>query len=335
MSSNGIPYADVAIALPCTHIRALEESVRALYREAYAGHEGDAHALVTGYDFHITPDGPRLIEINANAGGLFALIEHPRIAAHERTRVKHAFIQACEQSLLSGHVTAGTIAIVDEYPETQFLYPEFLAMASVLRDAGHQVLIADTRELCYDPAKGLVYKDTPIGAVYLRDTDFLLEASRTQAIRAAMHAGQVLVTPHPDEHRLLSDKQRLCTFSDSSVLRSVLVSEENKKELWEERNRYVFKPIGGYASKGVYRGDKISRVRFETLDSDVAYIAQERADASYVTVPTTLGMRDMKYDIRAYAYRDQLYLLGARVYEGQVTNLRTVGGGFAPVVAAE
>ena len=39
----------------------------------------------------------------------------------------------------------------------------------------------------------------------------------------------------------------------------------------------------------------------------------------------------MKFDVRAYAYRDEVLLLGARVYQGQVTNLRTPGGGFSAI----
>ena len=42
----------------------------------------------------------------------------------------------------------------------------------------------------------------------------------------------------------------------------------------------------------------------------------------------------MKFDVRAYAYREQVLLLGARVYEGQVTNLRSPGGGFSAICVA-
>jgi hypothetical protein len=48
-------------------------------------------------------------------------------------------------------------------------------------------------------------------------------------------------------------------------------------------------------------------------------------------VQTDAGPREMKFDVRAYAYRDEVLLLGARAYEGQVTNLRTPGGGFSAI----
>lgn len=39
----------------------------------------------------------------------------------------------------------------------------------------------------------------------------------------------------------------------------------------------------------------------------------------------------LKYDLRVYAYDGQIQLLAARLYQGQTTNFRTPGGGFAPV----
>ena len=39
----------------------------------------------------------------------------------------------------------------------------------------------------------------------------------------------------------------------------------------------------------------------------------------------------MKFDLRAYTYEGSVMWLAARLYQGQTTNFRTVGGGFAPV----
>jgi hypothetical protein len=40
-----------------------------------------------------------------------------------------------------------------------------------------------------------------------------------------------------------------------------------------------------------------------------------------------------KTDVRLYTYDGRNLLTAARLYQGQVTNLRTPGGGFAPVYA--
>jgi hypothetical protein len=47
----------------------------------------------------------------------------------------------------------------------------------------------------------------------------------------------------------------------------------------------------------------------------------------------TAGQADLKIDIRNYAYAGATQLLAARLYQGQTTNFRTAGGGFAPVYA--
>lgn len=38
-----------------------------------------------------------------------------------------------------------------------------------------------------------------------------------------------------------------------------------------------------------------------------------------------------KMDVRLYTYSGSVLLAAARLYQGQTTNFRTEGGGFAPV----
>jgi hypothetical protein len=40
----------------------------------------------------------------------------------------------------------------------------------------------------------------------------------------------------------------------------------------------------------------------------------------------------LKVDVRNYVYAGQVQMLAARLYQGQTTNMRTPGGGFAPVL---
>ncbi len=39
----------------------------------------------------------------------------------------------------------------------------------------------------------------------------------------------------------------------------------------------------------------------------------------------------MKFDMRAYTYEGSAMWFAARLYQGQTTKFRTLGGGFAPV----
>ena len=93
----------------------------------------------------------------------------------------------------------------------------------------------------------------------------------------------------------------------------------------------MFKPAAAFASRAVYRGDKISRRKLEEIARLGGFVAQRRVEPGEVEVATGEGPRRMKFDVRAYAYRDEVLLLGARAYEGQVTNLRTPGGGFSAI----
>ena len=42
----------------------------------------------------------------------------------------------------------------------------------------------------------------------------------------------------------------------------------------------------------------------------------------------------MTADIRAFVYQGAVQMFVARLYQGQTTNFRTPGGGFAPVFPA-
>ena len=41
--------------------------------------------------------------------------------------------------------------------------------------------------------------------------------------------------------------------------------------------------------------------------------------------------RKENVDLRCYTYAGKIQMMAARLYQGQTTNFRTPGGGFAPV----
>ena len=82
--------------------------------------------------------------------------------------------------------------------------------------------------------------------------------------------------------------------------------------------------------QGCYRGDKLTRrVWGEILRGD--YVAQQLVAPSERRLEVDGAETDLKLDVRAYVYGGVIQLLAARLYEGQTTNFRTSGGGFAPV----
>jgi hypothetical protein len=103
--------------------------------------------------------------------------------------------------------------------------------------------------------------------------------------------------------------------------------EDPERRWWEERKQWFFKPSAGFGSRGTYRGDKITRRAFgDVMRGD--YIAQRLTPPS---VRQRGAEASFKLDVRNYVYDGVTQLMTARLFQGQTTNFRTVGGGFAPV----
>ena len=310
--------------------------------------------LFMGYDFHLTDDGPRLIEVNTNAGGAFLCALAAEAACHcwddqgPSERFERAVILAFRREWwLSGRRgPLRRVAIVDDAPSTQFLLPEFELAAAMLERHEISVEIADPSEL--RSAEGrLVGKAGPIDLVYNRSTDFDLSDGLHASLRWAYESGTALVSPSPRHHALLAHKRNLTLLSDPHMLRSLEASEldvtslqlvprtvsvrrEDEDSLWASRKSLFFKPVASHASKGVYRGEKLTRSAFAAvLGSD--YVAQSYVPAPERTIVVKGEEVRRKIDVRLYTHAGGVLLAAARLYQGQATNMRTEGGGFAPV----
>jgi hypothetical protein len=209
---------------------------------------------------------------------------------------------------------------------------------------GLSVAIADPTELELD-GRVLRHAGRPVDLVYNRHTDFYFEAPALAVLRSAYLANAVVVTPHPRAHALYADKRNLRVLSDETVLRDVGADESTThtliqgipetrvvdaldvEQLWAQRKEWFFKPARSYGSRGVYRGDKLTRRAFGSiLEGD--YVAQRLAQSSERS--DSHGSH-FKVDVRSYVYEGQVQLIATRLYQGQATNFRTPGGGFAPV----
>lgn len=318
---------------------------------------GPAGAFM-GYDFHLTTAGPRLIEINTNAGGAFlnaslaraqqsccgAMIDFDLVSDFDKA-VANMF--ASEWAAQRGSGQPRTIAIVDDTPEQQYLYPEFLLAKQLLKQHRYETYIADPRELVHGK-HGLTYRDTSIDVVYNRLVDFDLAVPGHEPLLAAWQMGSAVITPNPAIHALHADKRNLVALSDVSLLqawglpaemtrlleqtvpRTELVAPDNAEELWRARKNLFFKPVAGHGSKGVYRGSKLTRSTFDKI-LDGEYVAQTFVPPSERLIAVDGQPLPMKVDVRLYTYRGEILLTAARLYQGQATNFRTPGGGFAPL----
>jgi hypothetical protein len=315
-----------------------------------------------GYDFHLGPDGPRLIEINTNAGGALinAYLLHAqhiccnemsvaaslRPALAERlTAFLESFFEEWRRQRRQG--LPGAIAIVDETPAGQYLYPEMVLFQRLFEQSGLAAAIADPEQ--FERRDGALWLGARrIDLVYNRLTDFALSQPPCASLREAYLAGEVVVTPNPWAHAHFADKRNLIALSDARLLaswgisretigileagipRTRLLTGDTANALWAERDRLFFKPAGGYGSKAAYRGDKITRKVWSLICND-SYVAQEIVPPSPRAVLVDGKVERLKADLRCYTYAGDVLLHAARLYQGQTTNFRTRGGGFAPV----
>jgi hypothetical protein len=251
-----------------------------------------------------------------------------------------------EWSLARGATPLRTIAIVDLEPDGQFLYPEFQLARKVFESSGVRTHIVDPSELELT-SDGIRLRGEPIDLIYNRLTDFYFDAPSSHVLRVAYEKDLAVITPHPRAHALYANKRNLALLSDASALADLGLSEETIEILtrgipatreasgcaetwWRERKDWFFKPPSGYGSRGTYRGDKLTRRVFaEVVNGE--YIAQELTPPSERWRTTPEGKEVFKVDIRCYVYAGKIQLMAARLYQGQTTNFRTAGGGFAPV----
>jgi hypothetical protein len=370
-------FCSTPVFLPAAEIDEMLRIVRAIeavaalpvYREAVlswapsiASYDPGPLGVFMGYDFHLTSDGPKLIEVNTNAGGAFLNARLLRAQSACCVEVDRALQRTGENAFESAVVQMfenewraqarpgkpRRIAIVDDQPAQQYLYPEFLLAQKLLERHGFEVQVADAGALQCEAGRLLLH-GAAIDLVYNRLVDFALEKPEHAALRAAYLNAAAVVTPHPRAHALFADKRNLTVLSDEHLLRSwdvspetigalngvprtVRVTADNAPQLWQSRKQWFFKPATGYGSKAVYRGDKLTK----SVWADIVrggYIAQQFVSPSERVIRIDGEPQTRKLDVRLYTYGGQVLLSAARLYQGQTTNFRTPGGGFAPLLA--
>ena len=323
---------------------------------------------VLGFDFHLGGPSPQLIEINTNPGGLLVSLELARAATAScdclteplsvmtaagvdlgqvGQRIAGSFL--AEWTSARGSLPLRTIAIVDDEPQGQYLYAEFLLYQRLLERAGWRVVIADAASLALDDG-AIVAAGERVDLIYNRVTDFYLEDERHSVLRRAYELDLAVITPHPAAHARWADKRLLAWLNDDELLmESGLDADERTHlrqtipatevvepaaadDLWKRRKGLFFKPVAGFGSKAAYRGDKLTRTTFDHILAQ-RYVAQAIAPTSFRRVSSADGVEaELRVDVRSYVMHGETWLRAARLYRGQTTNFRTAGGGFAPVL---
>jgi len=295
-------------------------------------------SLLMGYDFHLTSDGPKLIEINNNAGGLFEKddgwipqCQHVEMPNNLEQRIKAMFPESWKH-----------IAIMDEAIQDQYMYPEMCAYARLLESSGRTVSLVSPEDLELRES-GLFVNGLSIDAIYNRHTDFYLEHESMQHIKQAFMAKQVVLNPNPRSYALIGDKNRMVDWWREGVLESIvdasslvcirnvvpethLLAECESDLAWETRKSWVFKPAAKHGGKGVLLGKGMSRKRFEQFDKHTT-VMQKLVPPSQITINDA----SFKFDVRLYMHGSSLIAMAGRAWNGQITNFREEGSGWTAI----
>ncbi|MFK7915894.1 MAG: hypothetical protein AB8B93_18420, partial [Pseudomonadales bacterium] len=230
-------FASTVVFLSEADWQAMQAQIKAI--EAVIALPGYQHAIATrtpgyrkprtpgifmGYDFHLSEAGPRLIEINTNAGGAM-LANAALAAAGERAsvcgpaqsdaseQVQRKIVNMLMDEWRSGsagndHANLERVAIVDTAPTEQYLYPDMLLVARLLAEHDIACEIVDPSALAVAGDR-LLANGKPVDLVYNRLTDFYFEAPAQRVLKRAHDAQLAVVSPAPEHHASYADKRNL------------------------------------------------------------------------------------------------------------------------------
>jgi hypothetical protein len=304
----------------------------------------------SAWDFHIPPGSPKcwqLIEFNDNGSGfMFAAsinrcfyesagleVDRSIEAVPRLSEFGHRLLKMVEQEArgFHGDIPNGLFLILDdtESLEAGKFRREHLLLSELFRQWGRSSEIGAPEDLRWT-GEELLYRGTPVSFIINRSTDFLWERDTFAPLRLAHRRGNVYVCPNPYTYATRSDKRLLQALSQplwdkelgitaeerailsAHVPETHVITERNVNELVDRKDEFVFKPMHGFAGRGLLASDTVGRQRLRRLlRKGQAYVAQRKVPKSETTTPGT-EKRQLWTDLRVWAYRGERFLLSGR-----------------------
>lgn len=339
----------VKLLYKITHSNLYAESIKTDQSEYLKINNLDT-SLLMSYDFHLDHNNNlKLIEVNTQSSGYLVsdLVDQVHGMKKESEQsllsLKKSFEQEWQNFSGKASFPIHTL-IMDHQIKNQKMYIEFLMYKDLLCLWQWPCQLEEIGNLDIN-SQGVVIdsQNKKVEMIYNRCTDFYFE--NLPKLKKVFLNKTCCISPNPREYLLLADKMRLCEWSSADFLNKLDLSSEEKEQiqkavpfttlilsispdkLWEKRKKLFFKPLRGYGGKSVYRGKSISRKMFDR-------VIQEKGVFQEAVPPPVFrdsSGTEWKYDIRAYAYGDQVQKISARVYQGQLTHFKIPLSGFASV----
>jgi hypothetical protein len=325
----------------------------------------------TAWDFHLSPQqGWQLIECNDNGSGfLFAALinrlfyelsnlpqegavaEPPSMGAF--TEQLATFIER-EIKEFFGLPPDGLFLVLDTSDTLRSgkFYREFILLRDFLRNHGLRSEIGAPDTLQWD-GRYLLSDRQPVVFVINRSTDFFWNAPAFSPLRAAYLEGKAWIAPNPFTYATRSDKRLLeflslpnwdqelgilpgeRTVLSEHVPTTYLLQKENLEEIALNKAAFFFKPVHGFASRGVLPSSQIGRDRLrQLLRRGSAYVAQKTVPKPRLISEDRTGKITLWTDLRVWTYRGERYLISGRASKQRDLLDLAPPGGWLPTFEA-
>jgi hypothetical protein len=303
----------------------------------------------SAWDFHLPSELPgnwQLIEFNDNGSGLLLAglinaIFFELAPESERRTLKPPLtfpslnawvvnLVETEARRFFGTFPQGIFLILDDAQSLQTgkFRSELRLMRDGWRQQGWRVEIASPQETNCNGER-LFLKGEEVSFVVNRSTDFFWHSEAFCALRKAYEAGSIYVAPNPFTYSTRSDKRLLEFLSlphwdeelgiepqerillNAHVPETYLLREDNLEAIAARKEEFFFKPLYGFASRGVLPSSQVglSRLR-RLLKQGKPYVAQKKVVKSLLCLPDS--STHLWADLRVWAYRGEIFLLSGR-----------------------
>jgi len=299
----------------------------------------------SAWDFHLPPEGGcRLIEFNDNGSGfLFAAIINDLYHTLASLGPQKSIAPPAKFSAFSQRIGElveqearsvfekgpdGLFLILDDVESVQRgkFRTELRLLCDLFRRKGWRAELGSPRETRWD-GRNLLFDGQPVSFIVNRSTDFFWQSEDFSTLRRAYGEGQVYIAPNPFTYATRSDKRLLEWLSlsqwdddlgiqpgerqilNAHMPETHVVRAENLEELAQRRQDFVFKPLHGFAGRGLLASEDVGRTRLRRLvKHGEGYVAQKRVSKPCIDVEG----QPLWTDLRVWAYRGKIFLLSGR-----------------------
>jgi hypothetical protein len=317
----------------------------------------------SAWDFHLPREGGfELIEFNDNGSGfLFAALinalYHEAAGLGQEKWIRAPASFAAFKQHIGDLVEREARAFFGEWPDDLFLIlddaqslhqgkfrKELGLLYDLFRERGLRAELGCPAEIRWD-GQQLLFEGQAVSFIVNRSTDFLWQSEDFSALRSAYEAGRIYAAPNPFTYSTRSDKRLLEWLSlpqwdeelgikpeerqilSAHVPETHLVRTGNLEMLAQKKQDFVFKPLHGFAGRGLLDNAAVGRARLRRLATHgEGYVAQRRVPKACIEVKG----EPLWTDLRVWAYRGEIFLISGRASRRPDRLDLTPPGGWLP-----